>query len=271
VSGGAALRRGAVAAIACAVTAFLILPIFVVLPVSLTTKSYLSLPEEGVTLDHYGRLFGDPAWLAGLLNSALIATAATASSLVLGTAFAVGAWRLAGRTMAALYLMLLAPMVLPPIVYSVALFRLWAELRLLDTYPGTIVAHTVLALPFVVITVGTSLSALDPRIEFAARSLGATPLQAVRRVILPNIVPGMAAGGLFAFVTSWDEIVVTLFITARRVVTLPRKIWEGVIDAIDPRIAAVGTLLIAFTLVLLAVDAALARRRRMAAALPTST
>jgi putative spermidine/putrescine transport system permease protein len=158
--------------------------------------------------------------------------------------------------------MLLAPMILPPIVYAVGLFRLWAELRMLDGYPGTIIAHTVLALPFVVITVATSLSALDPRIEFAARSLGASPMQAVRRVILPNILPGMAAGGLFAFVTSWDEIVVTLFITARRVVTLPRKIWEGVIDAIDPRIAAVGTLLILFTLVLLAIDRAIAGRRR---------
>lgn len=256
------LRRCALAAAAYAVMVFLVAPIFVVMPVSLTTKTYLSLPTEGTTLDHYDRLFGDPGWLAGLLNSAVIAAAATVLSLGLGTAFAIGAWRLAGRTMTLLYLMLLAPMILPPIVYAVGLFRLFAWLRMLDGYPGTIIAHTVLALPFVVITVSTALSALDPRIEFAARSLGATPMQAVRRVILPNIVPGMAAGGLFAFVTSWDEIVVTLFITARRVVTLPRKIWEGVIDAIDPRIAAVGTLLILFTLLLLVLDRAIASRRR---------
>jgi putative spermidine/putrescine transport system permease protein len=255
------LRRSALAAAAYAVMIFLVVPIFVVMPVSLTTKSYLSLPTEGTTFDHYDRLFADPGWLAGLINSAVIAAAATVLALVLGTAFAIAAWRLAGRTMTLFYLLLLAPMILPPIVYAVGAFRLFAWLRMLDGYPGTIIAHTVLALPFVVITVATSLSALDPRIEFAARSLGATPLQAVHRVILPNILPGVAAGGLFAFVTSWDEIVVTLFITARRVVTLPRKIWEGVIDAIDPRIAAVGTLLILFTLVLLAADRMLARRR----------
>ena len=255
------LGRGAVVAAAYAVMVFLVAPIFVVMPVSLTTKSYLSLPTDGTTLDHYDSLFGDPGWLTGLLNSAGIAAATTMLSLLLGTAFAIAAWRLAGRTMTLLYLLLLAPMILPPIVYAVGAFRLFAWLKMLDGYPATIIAHTVLALPFVVITVGTALSTLDPRIEFAARSLGATPLQAVRRVILPNIVPGIAAGGLFAFVTSWDEIVVTLFITARRVVTLPRKIWEGVIDAIDPRIAAVGTLLILFTLVLLAADRMIAGRR----------
>jgi putative spermidine/putrescine transport system permease protein len=256
------LRRSALAAAAYAVTVFLVAPIFVVMPVSLTTKTYLSLPADGTTLDHYDRLFADPAWLTGLINSGLIAAAATLLSLALGTAFAIGAWRLSGRTMTLFYLVLLAPMILPPIVYAVGLFRLYAWLRMLDSYPGTIIAHTVLALPFVVITVATALASLDPRIEFAARSLGATPLQAVRRVILPNIVPGMAAGGLFAFVTSWDEIVVTLFIAGRRVLTLPRKIWEGVIDAVDPRIAAVGTLLILFTLVLLVLDRAIAGRRR---------
>lgn len=261
MSGARSPWRPLGAAAAYAIIAFLVMPLFVVAPVSLTPRDFLSLPDGPPTLRHYDRLFGDPEWLRGLLTSLSVAATATVLSLAFGAAFAIGAWRLSGRTVTALYLLMLAPMILPPIVYAVALFRLWAELRMLDTFAGTVIAHTVLAAPFVVITVGAALSALDPRLEFAARNLGATPLQAVWRVILPNVVPALAAGGLFAFVASWDEIVVTLFITGRRIVTLPRKIWEGVIDAVDPRIAAVGTLLILFTVALLLLERAIARGR----------
>jgi putative spermidine/putrescine transport system permease protein len=253
--------RPLLAGAACLILLFLLAPLFVVAPVSMTPLDHMRKVQR-----HYVRLFGDPDWLAGLLNSLAIATTATLVTLAAGAAFAIGAWRLAGRTTTLLYLMLLAPMILPPIVYAVGLFRLWAELKMLDTFVGTAIAHTVLATPFVVVTVGASLAALDPRLELAARGLGASPWQAVGRVILPNLLPGLAAGGLFAFVASWDEIVVTLFITGRRIVTLPRKIWEGVIDAVDPRIAAVGTLLILFTVAMLAADRLIDRTRRQATA-----
>ena len=123
-----------------------------------------------------------------------------------------------------------------------------------------LVVHVVLGLPFVIVTIGATLATLDRRMAQAARSLGASPLQSIRRVILPNIVPGMLAGGLFAFVASWDEVVVTLMITSRRLTTLQRQIWQGIVDAVDPRVAAVGTLLILLTVGVLVAERLLARR-----------
>lgn len=247
---------------AIAAALFLLLPILVVVPISLTPLDYLSLPEGGVSLRHYESLAGDPDWSAAIGTSLSVALISAACAVLLGTGFAIGVWQHRSASTTALRLMLFAPMIVPPIIYGVGIFRLWAELGLLDSYPGLLVVHTILGLPFVVMTVGTSLATLDRRMEQAARSLGARPRQIVLRVVLPNIVPGMAAGALFAFVGSWDEVVVTLMTTSRRLVTLQRKIWQGVVDSVDPRIAAVGTLLILVTIGLLLLERVLAGMRR---------
>ena len=240
---------------------FLIMPLLVVVPMSLTTQTYLSLPTDGVSLQHYAGLWTDEDWSRAVTTSFAIASLSAAIALVLGTAFAVAAWNLPGRTTAALNLMLYGPMIVPPVIYGVGIFRLWADLGVLDTFGGVLVVHVVLGLPFVIVTVGATLATIDRRLGQAARSLGASPLQTIRRVILPNIAPGMLAGGLFAFVGSWDEVVVTLMITSRNLTTLQRKIWQGVVDAVDPRVAAVGTLLILLTVGALVADRVLARRR----------
>jgi putative spermidine/putrescine transport system permease protein len=129
--------------------------------------------------------------------------------------------------------------------------KLWAKLSLLDTYVGVILVHVVLALPLTVLAIGASLSNLDQRLVQAARSLGARPMTVFAKVILPNILPGVAAGAVLAFVVSWDEITVTLFITGRAVVTLPRLIWTSIEDAVDPALAAIATLLLLVTVLAL--------------------
>jgi putative spermidine/putrescine transport system permease protein len=124
---------------------------------------------------------------------------------------------------------------------------MWIDLDLLDSFPGVILAHTITSIPYVVITVSASLASLDVRLEQAARSLGASLAQTLRMVIVPNIMPGMLSGAVFAFVHAWDEIVVLLFITSRHVYLLSRAIWDGVNENVDPTIAAIATVMILLT------------------------
>jgi putative spermidine/putrescine transport system permease protein len=127
--------------------------------------------------------------------------------------------------------------------------RLFAKLSLLDTWLGVTIVHVILAMPLAILAIGASLSNLDPRLVQAARSLGARPPTIFGKVILPNILPGTIAGAILAFIVSWDEITVTLFITSRGVVTLPRKIWTSIADAVDPALAAIATVMLAVTII----------------------
>lgn len=239
---------GVVLALSWALLLFLFLPNFVAVPVSLTPERFLSLPHGGVSLRHYVKLFTDEEWLSSIGDSLIVAVGATLASVALGTLCAVGLWRLASRWSGAIMGLALMPIIVPPIVSALAFYRLYIDLRLLDTYLGMIVAHTILAVPYVVITVSASLSNFDLRLEQAARNLGASLGQTLRLVILPSIVPGMLSGAVFAFITSWDELVVTLFITSRGIFTLPRRIWDGIREHVDPTIAAAATSLLLLTL-----------------------
>lgn len=247
---------------AWAVAAFLALPLLVMLPISLTPHRYLSLPTDQLSLRHYASLLEDPRWLASLSDSLIVAVAAAVVAVMLGTSFAVGAWRIGGQTQRYLRPLMLSPMIVPPIVHSVAFYKGWAEIGLLDTYIGLILVHGMKGAPFVILTVGAALANLDVRTEQAARSLGAGPFRALFWVILPQVRPGIAAGATFAFFISWDEIIVALFITMRAVYTLPRRIWDGLSDNIDPAIAALGTLMILATIVLMLMNAGLASRAK---------
>jgi len=170
-----------------------------------------------------------------------IAGVSSLCATVVATAFAIGAWVHAGRWPSLLRLM---------------------RLSLMDSWLGVTLVHVVLALPLAVLAIGASLSNLDPRLVQAARSLGARPPMIFGKVILPNIVPGAIAGAVLAFITSWDEITVTLFITSRRIVTLPRKIWVSIFDNVDPALAAIATLILAVTVVGLIVRMILWDRHR---------
>jgi putative spermidine/putrescine transport system permease protein len=228
---------------------FLLLPSFVIIPVSFTTHHYLSLPDEGLSLQHYQNLFGNPLWLGAIGQSLLIACLSTLVAVATGTLGAIGLWRIASRFSDALRNLLLLPLIVPPIISALAFYKAWVKLGLLDSYAGIVIAHAVLAVPYVVITVTTSLSNFDPRLEQAVRNLGANAWQAMRLVIVPVIRPGILSGAVLAFLASWDEIVVTLFISSQRIMTLPKAIWNGIRDNIDPTVAAVGSLVILVTLI----------------------
>ena len=230
---------------------FLTLPVLVVVPVSFTPERYLSLPGGHWSLRHYRTLIEDASWLASIGDSLVVGLAATAIAVALGTMAALGCWRLSSRLGEAIRMLMLAPIIVPSIVHALGFYRAWAEFGLIDSYTGLILAHGMKGLPYVVITVSAALANFDLRLEQAALSLGASFGQALRRVLLPAALPGILAGAVFAFITSWDELVVNLFITSRRVHTLPRQIWDGIQDNINPAVAAMASVLTALTLLAL--------------------
>lgn len=245
---------GATRSLAWVVICFLVLPISIVFTVSVTDRAYLSMPQDGISFQYYRNLFTSAAWLSSIWQSFFIATVSTAIAGVAGTLCAIGCWRLSSRAGEVVRMIMLVPIIVPTIVYALGIYQFWADLRLLDTYTGLIIAHAVTGIPYVVITVSTSLAGFDPKLEQAALGLGASLGQTLRRVIIPNIMPGIVSGLIFAFIHSWDELLITLFIAGRRVFTLPRRMWDGINEALDPTMAAVAAILVVATVALLVVD-----------------
>lgn len=237
--------------LAWTVLLFLMLPSFVAIPVSLTPERFISLPQGEISFRHYETLLVDPVWRGAIGHSLLVASIATSVALAVGTLAAIGLWRLSSWLAESVRMLALAPMIVPPIVSALAFYKAWAGLGLIDSFLGVVVAHTLLAVPYVLVTVTAALATVDLRQEQASRSLGATPLQTIRWVIVPQIMPGILTGGIFAFIISWDEIVVTLFIATRRVYTLPRKMWDGINERLDPAIAAAATVLLLLTMLVI--------------------
>lgn len=250
---------------------FLTLPFAVVFPVSLTPQRYLSLPDGDWSGRHYRTLIEDPTWILSLRDSLVVAGGSTLLAIVLGTMTALACWRISSRASELVRMAMLAPMIVPSIVHALGFYQVWAQLGLLDTYAGLIIAHAMKGTPYVVISVSAALANVDLRLEQAARNLGATALQALWKVIIPAARPGMMAGSVFAFALSWDELVVTLFLTSRNVYTLPRKIWDGIQDNINPAIAAVAAILIVVTVIVMVVRIVLARRQARLATAPAET
>lgn len=246
---------------AWAIICFLVLPISIVFAVSVTDRTYLSLPQSGMSLQYYRNLLTSPEWLSSILHSLIIAVASTAIAAVAGTLCAIGCWRLSNRASNVIRLVMLMPIMVPTIVYALGIYQFWIDLRLIDTYTGVIIAHAVTGLPYVVITVSTALAGFDPRLEQAALNLGASMSQTLRLVIIPNILPGVISGVIFAFIHSWDELVIVLFIAGRGVFTLPRRMWDGINEHLDPTMAAVAAVLVLITLALLFIDIAIRARR----------
>lgn len=245
---------------------FLVLPALVAIPVSLTPKRFLSMPKGEFSLRHFENLFTSPEWLSSFAQSGIIAVSTSVLATTLGTLCAIGLWRITSRLGEMVRALLLLPLIIPQIISAMAFYRLWIPLGLLDSYPGLILAHTILATPMVLITVSASLANFDPKLEQASRNLGASGWTTMRRVILPSIRPGVFAGALFAFILSWDEIVVTLFISKFTVYTLPRRMWNGIRENTDPTVAAAAVVLIAITLIAFVISAIAARRRSQSGA-----
>jgi putative spermidine/putrescine transport system permease protein len=230
---------------------YLIAPILVIIPMSFTESRILSFPPQGFSLEWYADLFTDRQWSTALANSAQVAVLTTILATVLGTlaALALTRARFPGRSV--VNGLVLAPLVVPIVIIAIGMFSLFARWRLGGTLVGLVLAHTALAVPFVVVSVSASLRTMDRNLELAAASLGASPRVTFRRVTLPIILPGVIAGAIFAFISSWDEVVVAIFLTSARFRTLPVKMWEQVRQAVDPTVAAVATLLLVVTTSLL--------------------
>lgn len=253
-------QRLAVRAIASLVLAFLVLPILVVVPISLTAGSQLAFPMPGWSWQWYAQVLGSDAWRTAARNSLIVGSCATLLALLVGVPAAIGLARASFRGRGLIYGLILSPLVVPIVITAVAIYFFFVEIGLVGTYLGLILAHATLGAPFVVITVAATLEGFDPTLMRAAASLGAPPLTAFRRVMLPLILPGVAAGGLFAFATSFDEIVVSLFLAAPDQRTLPRQIFSGVREYVSPAIAAVAVLLLIVSTLLLLTTEALRRR-----------
>ncbi|MCL4459917.1 MAG: ABC transporter permease [Chloroflexi bacterium] len=245
-----------------AIVIFLILPIFIIIPISFSSSLYLEFPPKGFSLQWYQDYFGGPGWVQATLLSVEVASVVMILATILGTLSAFGFVRGRFPGKGLIYGFILSPLIVPSIITAIAVYFLYASLRLVGTALGMILAHTVLAIPLVVVIVSATLAGFDTSLERAAMSLGANPLQTFRRVTLPIISPGVFTAAIFAFLTSFDEVVIAIFIAGTRAVTLPKKMWEGVWLEINPTIAAVSSFLIVLTVLILVTTELL--RSRMA-------
>lgn len=245
MSGAPRSVRIAAHVLAALVLVFLMLPILAVIPASFNQASFIYLPPKVVSWRWYEAFLADREWRTALVNSAEVAAMVTALALALGTLAALGLQRLTQRWRTLLSGLFLAPLIVPVIVTAVALYRAVIDLQLTGSVWALVVGHTILALPFVVINVGISLRAVDPAWLRAAEGLGAGPWTVFRTVTLPNILPGLAGGGVFAFLTSFDEVVVSVFLAGYQTKTLPVKMWEAIRLEFTPTVAVAATVMIA--------------------------
>ncbi|TGN88334.1 ABC transporter permease [Bradyrhizobium yuanmingense] len=239
---------------------FLIAPILAIMPLSFSSSSYLTYPLPGLSLRWYDDFINSPRWMNSLKNSMIIGVASTLLSMVLGTTAALGLAQWKSRFKPLVLAFVLSPVVVPGVITAVGLYFFFAPIGLTGSYLGLILAHTALATPFVVITVGATLQSFDTNLARAAASLGASPIYAFRRVILPLILPGLASGALFAFATSFDEVVIVLFMAGPEQRTLPREMFSGIRENISPTITAAAVILTTVSVILLATLEALRRR-----------
>ncbi len=245
-----------------AVIAFLVAPILAIIPASFNKASFIRLPPQAWSPIWYARFFAEPEWLRALLNSLKFAVLCTAIAVPAGT---LAAFALARSTPAVRMIatgLLMAPMVVPEIVAAVGIYRSALDFSVHGTVLAVALSHAVMALPFVVINVSISLRAVDPAWPLAAAGLGAGPWRVFRTVTLPNIIPGIAGGAVFAFMTSFDETVLTIFLSDYQTKTLPVKLWETVRLEFTPILAVATTLMIALSVILFVVIQMLSSRQK---------
>lgn len=254
------LWRVALVLLCAMVLLFLISPIIAIMPLSFNSEPYFTYPMPGLSMQWYEDFFTDPRWLDALKSSMIVAIAATALSMVLGTLAALGLSRANFPYRAWVMAFLISPMIVPVVITAVGMYFFFANLGLNNTYFGIILAHTALATPFVVITVTATLIGFDQSLNRAGASLGASPMTVFWKVTFPLILPGMISGALFAFITSFDEVVVVLFIASPDQRTLPKQMFSGIREQISPTITAAASMLVVAAAAML-VTVELLRRR----------
>ena len=250
-----------------AIFLFLIFPILVIVPLSFNelpfftfTPEMLRLDPAGYSLQWYEDFFTNPNWQGAVKNSIIIAVFATAISTLLGTLAALGLSHPSMPFRSSIMALLISPMIVPIIISAAGMYFFYSDIGLQGTLPGVVLAHAVLGTPFVVITVTATLVGFDRTLIRAGLNLGASPFLVLRKIIVPLTLPGIISGALFAFVTSFDEVVVVLFVGSYKQRTIPWQMFSGIREQISPTILAVATLLIVWS-VLLLVTLELLRRR----------
>lgn len=248
-----------------AMIAFLIIPLIAILPLAFTSSALLVYPIPAFSLRWFHELFAVSAWQRSIVNSLIIGGGTTILATVLGLLAALGLRHRLPVFGGLCRMLFMLPMVVPTVVLGIGLQILIARLNLANTYLAVILAHTVVAVPFVLISISGSLAGIDRKVELAAASLGASPATVLRRVTLPLAMPGVVAGAVLAFATSLDEVVLTLFVAGPNQRTLSRQMFSTIRDNISPAIAAAAFLFIVGTLLIAAAIQIVSRRRKAAA------
>ena len=254
-------RWRAVRAVMCTLIGlYLLAPLVIVVIISFSSGDFLQFPPPGLSLRWYDHLLSDPNWTTSIGVSFKVMAPAASLATILGTAAALGLQRgsVPGATLLTGVLML--PIIVPGIITAAALFGVYRGLGLNGTLAGLIAAHTVLVLPYVIATVGSALRTLDPRLEYAAATLGARPWTAFRRVTLPLLAPAVLSGLLFAMVVSFDELIVSLFVSTARLRPVAVQMWSNVRGDFDPTVAAIATLCFVFAFLALGAEGLVRRR-----------
>ncbi|MBN9010582.1 MAG: ABC transporter permease [Rhizobiales bacterium] len=244
---------------------FLLVPIFIVIPMSFSDSKYLEFPPEALTLQWYRTFFGSNEWLAAARNSLSVAAVATLISVPVGVGAAYALNEARGRLFVLLRFFLLLPQLIPVVLAAIGVFFLYIRLNLVNTFAGIVVAHSALCIPFVVITVGAGLKTFDKAQENAARTLGASRLRAFWDVTVPQIRLSIIAAVIFSFITSFDEVVIGLFVAGGSNTLLTRLMFLSLRDQLDPVIAAISSILIVSSVLAIAGFVALQRPGREAA------
>jgi putative spermidine/putrescine transport system permease protein len=247
-------------AIVAAVLLFLIAPILVIMPLSFNSIKYFTYPMPDLSLRWYEDFFFNDRWQSALRTSIVVAFATTALATALGTLAALGLSRARFPAKTLIMSLLISPMVVPVVITAVGMYFFYTRVGLSNSVPGLILAHTALATPFVVIVVTATLSGFDQTLVRAGASLGGDPVRVFFKVVLPLILPGVISGALFAFVTSFDEVVVALFLSSAETRTLPKQMFSGIREEISPTITAAATFLVIVSIILLTSMELLRRR-----------
>jgi len=250
-----------------AIFVFLITPILVVIPLSFNAQNFFTFTPEmlrfdpaGYSLKHYEDFFTSSGWQQALRNSLAIAPVATLLAVSFGTLAAIGLSSEHVPFRRAIMAILISPMIVPLIISAAGMYFFYSRIGLQGTYMGVVLAHAALGIPFVIITVTATLVGFDRSLTRAAANLGADPVTTFFRVQMPLILPGVISGGLFAFITSFDEVVVVLFVGSANQQTLPWRMFTGLREQISPTILAVATILVTISIILLATLELLRRR-----------
>jgi len=265
---------------------FLITPILIIVPLSFNAQPYFSFTQGMMSLDPdayslrwykdifsngmanpnaegvtwWADMWANAQWVRAMKNSFIIGIAATLIATGLGTLAAIGLSRAEMPYRGAIMSILISPMIVPLVITAAGMFYFYSQIKLSQTYLGVILAHAALGTPFVIITVTATLVGFDNSLVRAAASLGANPIRTFFKVQMPLIIPGVISGGLFAFITSFDEVVAVLFLSGPEQRTIPRQMWSGIREQISPTILAVATILVVISIGLLTAMELLRRR-----------